>query len=323
VTRLAVVSLLLLAGWQAPIWLKPRATIARVSALLIASLAFIFISSQPTIRLADNLAKSLPRYDPKQPFPSQLFDLVKAEHQKAVDEIKMRIQDEDDWFHKKFILVGGLMSAFLIFIGVGERTSADGHGEKQLYRIVTSSAAVSALALSSIISLAIDMHIRSNIVVIQQLGLWIRHCIEQVLAPPPSLLAGGTFLAWESFLRINPPAAGMHSDSIYNFSFYPHLHFLTWFLYVVYLALLQNVSLETRARADQRRLTISLFVLVQLSIAAFAWSAHLYPQAIELKPLPFLNMWLSGWAGAAVYCSPIALMTIAMIPYLRLLPAER
>src|SRR5439155_24844374 len=41
---------------------------------------------------------------------------VIEEHKKAVKEIKDRDQEADNWFHNKFILVGGLLAATLGYI---------------------------------------------------------------------------------------------------------------------------------------------------------------------------------------------------------------
>ncbi len=305
------------------IWMRPRTTAARVGSLLLSSLGLLVVCSEPTVRLREQLVNSLPKYQ-LQPLASQLFDLIKAEHQKAVDEIRLRQQEEDDWFHKKFLLVGGLFSAFLIVVGVGAKPSAS-HGEKQLERLAISRVTASALALALVVALAIDMHVRRNIVVVQQLGLWIRHCVEAVLSPPivPNAVAPtGGFLGWESFLRTQLPDAGMHSDELYNFFFYPHLHFLTWILYILYVSSLQIIFLTpeaaaTERRLRQRRLSSFGFVLVHSSILAFAWAAHLYPRAIELKPFPVGETWLYGWAGAGVFAIPALCAAIAVYPYIR------
>jgi hypothetical protein len=306
------------------IWMRPRTFAARLGSLLLSSLGLLLVCSEPTIRLQAQLVNSMPRYQ-TQPLPSQLVDLIKAEHQKAIGEIRMNQQEEDEWYHKKFLLVGGLFSAFLIVVGVGAKASVSGQGEEQLERLATSRVTVSALALATVVALAIDMHVRRNIVVVQQLGLWIRHCVEAILSPPiasnPVATAGG-FLGWESFLRIQQPDAGMHSDALYNFFFYPHLHFLTWVLYILYVSSLQTTFLTPEAataerRIRQKRLSTFGFVLVHVSILAFAWSAHLYPRAIELRPFPMGETWLDGWAGAGVFCIPAVCAAIAACPYLR------
>jgi hypothetical protein len=42
-------------------------------------------------------------------------DLIKAETQKANDEIKLWIQLQNDWFHYKFLLVGAVVAILVGF----------------------------------------------------------------------------------------------------------------------------------------------------------------------------------------------------------------
>jgi len=246
-------------------------------------------------------------------------DLIKTELQKTIDEIKLRIEEEDAWFHYKILLVGGLLIAFLQYI---KETKRDQPGSNQrLEYLFNSQSACSALALACIIALAIDIHVRNNTVVIQQLALWIANFAEPALLqlrfPVPELQ--GAFLPWEQFLRVGDPGttvAGMHQDNLYGFAFYPHLHLLTWLLYSVYLVMFQQVNLsqETPPRQERSSILIFGFVLVHLTLAILAWIGHAAPSAFKLRLIPF-NEWCWGWQNSVLYLVPVLLVSVGNLLY--------
>src|SRR3712207_5661276 len=98
----------------APFKLRLRNVLHRtwVRAVLL-SLAFLLLNllfvSRP-IQLKDAPA-------PPAPVEGLLLELAKTEHQKAIDEIKLRMEQEDTWFHYKFIFVGGMVAFFLGYLG--------------------------------------------------------------------------------------------------------------------------------------------------------------------------------------------------------------
>jgi hypothetical protein len=261
-------------------------------------------------------------YDASAASGTNAQELVKLEVQKANDEIKMRIEQEDTWFHYKFLLVGALLASFLGYLGFGGSKSHSSPQER-LEEIVGSGATCSVLALACVVALAIDMHIRNNMVVIQQLALWINYYAEPALLQTSyRSMRAGAFIPWEQFLRI--PGAGMHRDDLYGSAFYPHLNFVTWVIYVLYLGSLYRLSFErSDARKSQRpassrqtQIAIAGFALVHLSFGAFTWIAHYVPGAFLLKLMPYSENWKSGATSALIYLLPWAFLVLLNIPYL-------
>lgn len=308
----------------------------RVAVLILASMLLIVLFAFRPVRLQSGLLK----YDvaTAKPLDGTARELIRLELQKANDEIKLRIEQEDTWFHYKFLLVGVLLAAFLGYLGFGDGRlfgeSNRGTPQKErspkerLDEILDSRATCSVLVMALVVALTIDMHVRNNAIVIQQLALWIANQVEPAfLQTAFSSQATGAFLPWEQFLRVEFPAAGMHRDDLYGFAFYPHLHFLTWVLYMFYLGSFQKLSLahgrllkpNESARLQQPWITIAGFVLVHLSFAAFAWIGHYVPGALELKILPWRESWKSGSNAAIYYLIPWALLVILNVPYLILL----
>jgi hypothetical protein len=257
------------------------------------------------------------------------FELIKAEHLKAVDEIKLRIEQEDTWFHYKFVLVGGLLALLLsrLVLAGGERSM-----DERLEELFESAATCSVLALATIVALAIDIHIRNNIMVVQQLGLWIANYVEPALLHKPvNLDSAAGFVPWEQFLRTQALGhEAMHRDDLYGFIFYPHLHYLTWIIYISYLGLFQKFGLsyarnlekgknnqETPSQETGRWLAIAGFVLVHITIGAFTSIAHFAPSAFTFKIYPFGGeMWKGGLAGAAYFLIPWVFLSLLNLPYL-------
>jgi hypothetical protein len=261
--------------------------IVRGVVFLSASAVLLFLSSTRPIDL--NRRVTGEQYAPP--------ELITMELKKANDEIQMRIGQEDTWFHYKFLLVGALLAAFGGVFKLGPK-----HPSIPL-QVELNPATCSALALACIVATAIDIHLRNNIVVIQQLALWIANYAEPVL----SRVKHG-FLPWEQFLR---QPGGMHNDVIYGFAFYPHLHFLTWVLYVMYLGCLQTLALRSRPRegaTDGSVLAVG-FVLVHIAFMAFAFVGHFVPHVFRINVIS--DYWDTAAAGAASYA--IAAVLLAAI----------
>jgi hypothetical protein len=145
---------------------------------------------------------------------------ILAELQKGTNEIQMRLQDQSSWFHYKFLLVGGLFAAFLgLFPYAQMRTRQSGDkndSDAQLENTLQSPLATIALATVCSLSLMIDLHIRGNAIVVNQIGLWIASHVEPLylstnVFPPHS------FVAWETFLR---RGEAMHTDIVSSITFF-------------------------------------------------------------------------------------------------------
>jgi hypothetical protein len=282
-------------------------------------MCLIGLSAFRPVRLQSELLKY--NVAAAKPLDGTARELIKLELQKANDEIKLRIEQEDTWFHYKFLLVGVLLAAFLGYLGFGDGKKT-GTPKERLDEIIESRAISSVLVLALLVALAIDMHVRNNAIVIQQLALWITYHAEpaflQTVFDPK---ATGAFLPWEQFLRVESPVAGMHRDDLYGFAFYPHLHFFTWVLYMFYLGSFQKLMLAHAniAKRQLRSITIAGFVLVHLSLAAFTWIGHYVPGALELKVFPYFAIWKNGALAALYYLIPCGVLVLLNIPYLSLL----
>ncbi len=285
--------------------------------LILATFLFIVLLSVRPIRLVDPLT-AFSKNTSSLKLNTEGWKLLEMEHQKAINEIQMRIKFEDEWFHNKFMLVGGLLTGFLLFLGmakrVNEQTIKGGEVtiyEQRLAEIFHSNAASSVLALSCVISMAIDIHIRNNMVVIQQLALWITHFVEPAyLHLASAMQPSSNFYAWEQFLRIG---GGMHRDDLYGFVFYPHLHFLTWVLYILYLITLYR-GIQKERDPEQNRIAFILFVLVHLTLAGLTGIAHAAPAAFEYKIVPYIDWWVTGWLAVAYFFIAWFLLIMVTLP---------
>jgi hypothetical protein len=316
-------SSLILLVWR--IWRHPKEKFAIVSVFILSSsLIFILFSARP-IRLKDDLM-SYGRQMNKGPAPDaprtlnpDAMDLIKVEHQKAIDEIKLRIEQEDTWFHYKFLFVGGLITMFLAYVGFGK--SGKFKARERLYEIIESRSTCAVLALATVVALAIDIHIRNNILVVQQLALWIANYVE-----PAFLRNSEGFLGWERFLRSSESGEGMHSDDLYGFIFYPHLHFLTWIIYVLYLGSFLNLAFSSsrgenkrdKEEAEQAYVVAGIScALVNVSLGAFTVTAHYAPSAFEYKILPIEGCWEGGPRAMLYFCIPWLIITAINVRYLK------
>lgn len=278
---------------------------ARVVALLLSSTMIFFVSStRPTDIDIQKLDYTKPS-----PVASADSELIRLELQKANAEIQLRVGQEDTWFHYKFLLIGALLAAFGGAFTVGARKADAPDG----MAIASSPTTCMLLALSCVVALAIDIHLRNNIIVIQQLGLWIRYYAEPALMP-----AGATgFVPWEGFLRTRD--AGMHSDNLYGFLFYPHLHFLTWVVYTLYLCCYQSIVVRDSGRLPHgprpHGILTAGFVGVHISFAVFAWVGHFVPGALTTNVIPFAECWHTGLSAARGYLWLSCILFLASLPF--------
>lgn len=267
-------------------------------------------------------------------------DLLKAENQKAIEEIRLLMEHEEDWFHKKFLLVGGLLVALLTHLGVesfkvrqvGQENQAETVAEERVLAIFDSGATCLVLALACVIALAIDVHVKSNIMVVEQLGEWLARSVERMAV---TKTADTTVVFWEQFLR-NPNSdprldscsgstkelkqnnGGMHSDDLYSLSYYPHLNFLTGLLYCLFLASLQRFSHaeKNHRQAGLAELALLGFALVHIAMAIFVWVGHSLPDSFEIKLLPYSDIWWPSIEVIPFYLFLWSLLVIVSLPCL-------
>ena len=272
-------------------------TVARTIALVTASAIVLVLSSTRPVDI------DVDRLNYQKPSPMADRALLEIEFAKTNEEIRVRIQQEDTWYHIKFVLVGAILAAFGAIFKFGKQTQ-----DAQFAHAIISTATCSLLALACIVALAIDTHLRNNIIVILQLGLWVAHYAEPALMPA----APTSFLPWEQFLRA---PGGMHSDNLYGFAFYPHLHFLTWVVYALYLCCFHALALRKNRESASATLLNSGFLAVHIGFVVFAWVGHYVPGAFLTNILPRGDCLYSGASAAAGYALLAVLLGVINGPF--------
>jgi len=330
---------------------------AQILCLSAVTVNLILIFSNCPMDLSDNLKPDLLGIiDPK----SAAFRFLIEENTKAVAEIRSRDEQENSWFHDKFILVGALLAATTGYIGFRKRESQSAEGH--LTALSKSPSTPVILALACVLALGIDMHVRGSNCEVNQIGLWIRYYLEPVMLHGRSdcdsvTSLPTTFYGWEEFLRVKgtPPASaaapactpgrnpsaeiskhnastnktvnwdpstgsGKHSGELWNFFYAPHIHFLTVFLYLLYLAVFQTFAclVKTGRGSVERRIPIVCFAAVHASFFAFAWIAHSAPEMFCLKVLPFVPAYETGYLVPLHYFVPCLAIILLNTPYILL-----
>jgi hypothetical protein len=282
--------------------------------LFLSALLLFLILSAPPLQLKEPLrhysdsanCTSSKSGDPRDPGPLQEDRrlIMGEEIKKANEEIRMRLDQEDQWYHYKFLIVGGVLAAFIGRFAIGRKDRKD--SEEQLEDLLRSNATCLAMALACVLAFAVDIHIRNNMTVTNQLGNWLAYYAEPTLQHScfQSSMDSGPLLLWENFLRVD---RGMHVSLLYSFTFWPHLHFLTAVLYLIYLAIFHRAIRD--ARTKDPRLTLAGFVLVHISIGVFAWVAHTAPENFEFV-MPIRSLPISGWKAPALYLVPVLVLAL-------------
>jgi hypothetical protein len=203
---------------------------------------------------------------------------MNKEVQKANDEIKMLEEEIDTWYHYKFILIGGLVAIFLGQTGGlgGGRNRPVDISDASLGTVFTSTRAALVLALACVIALAVDMHIRNNFFGMQQLGYWLSTRVE-----PKGEIASRF---WETFLRGESKHSMQNSLAI-QMLYGIQVHFLTIFVYLLYLSIFQGVSLFVQDKGKQT-IALATFLMVHLTVIAFIILVHTVPAVYNVSWFP-------------------------------------
>jgi hypothetical protein len=204
--------------------------------------------------------------------------LLELEVGKVFAEIQGRISNIDNWFHYKFLLVGGVMLAFITKFSGVLANPFDPHTPVPLGPIDIKDTVALILASSCVVAFAADIHIRIEMAMTGMLGRWIADFVE------PALETGLGLHYWENYLRQDH---ALHTSWISQFTFAPHLHFLTWPLYMAYVWVFQEITL--RGRTANTALVKGTFIIVQTSLFVFVLVSHSTPLAYgltvhELRP---------------------------------------
>jgi hypothetical protein len=228
----------------------------------------------------------------------------------AVGEIRLYQEEEDRWFHNKFILIGALLGAFLARFALEKGAGAD--GEARLGGLISSSTTCCALAFATIVALTIDVHVRAGTTKIYQIGNWLAYFAEPALLQSSFQGGPSNFLPWEMSLR--EISHGMHADTLYSFALEPNLHLTTLIIYLAYLGVLQELSLKRHS--TNVGLTVALFCAVQFTLLLFAWMAHTGPGALQTQPIPLVDFWPHADKAGFLYVVPWLGVTALSAPYL-------
>jgi hypothetical protein len=252
-------------------------------------------------------------------------DLIRVEFQKAIDEIKLRLEEQNSWYHYKFLLIGGIFALFLghsaVLMGGVSPASVKPAG-KNFADVITSTSNYSILALTVVIAFALDMHIRNNMFGNQTIGLWIANYVE------PSYPYDPGFFPWETFLRkANNPRIPF--DSAYKLGFSVQLHFMTIAAYLVYTIVFHQVCINVSKQPTKtqhemivkNQIVIFGFVLVHLAVFAFVFVTRAVPGTYEMNLIP-LSRFANGWTTIVYYMLPLVCLLLLNMPFVRLLRAR-
>lgn len=300
----------------------------RATLLFLALIIMIFLSS-------NNVVKVTPDYRPKlsenkqAQINDQVKELMKREHEKALDEIKTSLEQMDTWYHYKFIFIGGVIAVFLGNVGIFGKRSSDSHIESEisLESALMSNRTAAMLTLICIIAFVVDMHIRSNVNGIQQLGLWISSYVEPSVLKSAGITADITtqqyvkdalaetgFLPWEIFTRIPRTSGG----TLYAIAYSIQLHFTTILSYLFYIMVFQNISLISK-KGERQQIAVIGFISVHISLLAFILAAHTVRNIFYVACLPMVSLdvcSVSGSYGSICYFIAWLFLVGINLPYL-------
>lgn len=236
--------------------------------------------------------------------------LILEEFKKSVLEIKQMLDHESHWFELKFYFIGALV---LGIFGLGIYESSK---ENSVFALLKNPLTLLSLTIACIVSTSIDIHIRSNRVLIAQHGIWIQNYVEPYLLKNnfssfSSSYYTNEFLGWEQFLRlkhyikdrdgekvfvIDEKVYSRHSDNIYSLTYWPNVHYTTILLYGCFLCLLWWLRSQDDQTGPPYQLTTQLnnknnllltrqfsFTLIQISFFVTAISSHYNPNAFKTR----------------------------------------
>lgn len=211
--------------------------------------------------------------------------IILTGYKKAIDEISKRNDYGHDWFHYKFLIIGAIISVLVY------STRKSKHEEFKV--LIESDRAIIIFGVCTLICFCIDIHIRQNITVTNQLGMWVAHYIEplvsnDVITPEKST----SYLGWEQFLRVKIESKdnvilGLHQDYWYSAGFWPALHILTWIMYFLYATL--RIHQPIKFRDEKNRAKVFLFYSIHITIIVYAIMGTILPSSFELNVFPFMD----------------------------------
>lgn len=281
----------------------------RVVILLVLFIILSFIFWLPPIDLKSDF-KPYENVSGPLPLPEKHAKLLEIEHGKAIMEIQKRKDEINLWFRYKFILIGSLLAGVFLHLNLGSTRSKDEAPRDRLRLIMKSPVTAFLLAVSIVISLSIDMHIRKNHIVVYQLGLWINYYVE-----PAFLLSWEDnddklnnkakaktnniynfyidrsdqykkMKGWEQYIRIRKKdksgedLSGMNVSRIYNLAHWIPVNSLTILLFILYIMIVQNV-VTIKMDPQIEGITLTGLIFLHLNIFLFSIQSHTIPSTFE------------------------------------------
>ena len=159
-----------------------------------------------------------------------------------------------------------------------------------------------ALAAVCSLSLMIDLHIRENAVVVNQIGLWIACHIEPLYLGTNAFLPH-SFVPWESFLRRE---GAMHTDIMNSITFFWPIHILTVVCFLLYL--INASAAMIKYQRIRIKVEVLAFWLVHSCLIVLAWTGHYLPPNFQQK-LPVLGF-QTGLFATLPYTALALIVTI-------------
>lgn len=277
------------------------------TALILVNMGFfVAMFSFPPMSLPDNY-QYYPDVGTNNTLLNKYSDgFIRAELQKDINEIQMRLQDQNTWFHYKFILVGGLFAAFwAVFQYIGKQGLSKGERYDSTAQLeITFRSPLMTITLATVCSLClmIDLHIRGNAIVVNQIGLWIASHVEPLYLGNDAFRPH-SFLAWETFLR---RGGAMHTDVVNSITFFWPIHILTVSCFLLYLINARTAMVNHGG--TRTTLELLSFLLVHFFLIVLAWTGHYVPPMFQQK-LPLLGL-QEGIFAALPYAGLALVLTI-------------
>ena len=265
----------------------------RVAFCFILGAAIAIILWLPPSRLHEKLGRfdesTLPIREDK-----HAFEALAAQQTQVREEILERIRFENQWYQYKFLVLGGLfVGSFGLAAKVKSRFDSFEHFLKSREFMLI-------LGVAVMVALMIDIHVRLNILVMNQLGTWLAKYYEPAMFGPlakPNDPAA--FQGWEGFLRIEAPGiTGMHQSSLYSLTFWPAIHLTTLLPLTAYC-----VSFAYRRvhyKHEEQSIDLFIYLAFVAVLSLFATMSRAIPETFQIRLLPFISVWSPPLVGSAI-----------------------
>jgi hypothetical protein len=201
------------------------------------------------------------------------------EHKKAIEEINLKQQHGQESYQWKFFVVGAVFWGALKYIKIHRPARSESEPE-DIDKFLSTDAMVVFMSLALILSMIIDIYERDNIIVTNQIGLWIAYYIEPALYHVNHInfnenVGPLKYYGWENFIRLK---GCLHNDTLNSILLFSGLHLFTVLLYGVYAIAFRGLTEKAeKAEVKHSRLICYSAVSVYLTIGFVGISGHSLP----------------------------------------------